>query len=443
MITRRRALVAVVAAIVASLTLLLGGVLATSPSAGPAAPAAAPVAPERSLAGFGAAGGGGTVGLVRRLEGKVQRDPGDIKSLATFGLAYEQRWRETGDSSFLPLAAHALRNARRLNKNDALTIQGLASLALTRHEFGRALVLGRLAVKLAPYSSNPYGIEGDALLELGRYPQAFAAFQKMVDLKPNLSSYARVSYARELTGDLPGAITAMRLALDAAAGDREGYAWTSVQLGKLYWLRGDGRTAASLYRGALQIFPGYVYALDALAPVEAARGHLRRAIALERRAVDAIPLPQFVGQLGDLYARAGKRRLAHEQQATVRVIQRLLAVNGVKLDLETAVYRADHLIDPAGTITLARKARALRPSILGDDTLAWALARGGRCAEALRWSKRALRLGTRDSLLDFHRGTIEQCLGNSVSARAWFSRALELNPNFSVRFAPVARRALG
>ena len=258
----------------------------------------------------------------------------------------------------------------------------------------------------------------------------------------DLSSYARASYARELTGDVPGAITAMRMALDAAAGDREGYAWTSVQLGKLYWMRGDGRTAARLYNGALEIFPGYVYALDALVPVEAAHGRLRRAIALERRAIDAIPLPQFVGQLGDLYARTGQTRLAREQQATVRVIQRLLGVNGVKVDLETAIYRADHSIDPAGTIALARKARALRPSIVGDDTFGWALARGGHCAEALSWSKRALRLGTHDSLFDFHRGTIEQCLGNHTSARTWLERALALNPNFSVRFAPVARRAV-
>ena len=427
-----------VAAVAAAIALLLGGVLSTSPAAGPAAPAAAPV---RALGSFGLAGGG-TVGLVSRLEATIQRNPRDVKSLATLGLAYEQRWRKTGDSSFLPLAAHALDNARRLSSNDPLTVQGLGSLALTRHEFGRALVLGRLAIRLAPYSSNPYGIEGDALLELGRYPQAFRAFQRMVDLKPNLSSYARVSYARELQGDIPGAITAMRLALDAAAGDREGYAWTSVQLGKLYWLRGDGRTAANLYRGALEIFPGYVYALDALAPVEAARGHLRSAIALERRAVDAIPLPQFVGQLGDLYERAGQPRLAREQQATVGVIQKLLAVNGVKLDLETAIHRADHRLDPAATIALARKARALRPSILGDDTLAWALARGGRCAAALPWSTRALRLGTRDSLLFFHRGTIEQCLGHTASARTWFSRALALNPNFSVRFAPIARRAV-
>src|SRR5262249_9774844 len=159
----------------------------------------------------------------------------------------------------------------------------------------------------------------------------------MVDLKPSLSSYARVSYARELNGDLTGATSAMKLALDAAAGDREGYAWTAVQLGKLYWLQGNGRTAATLYRNALAVFPGYVYALDALAPVEAAQGDLRSAIAFERRAVDTIPLPQFVAQLGDLYERAGNVRKARTQFATVRVIERLLVANGIKTDLETAL----------------------------------------------------------------------------------------------------------
>jgi tetratricopeptide (TPR) repeat protein len=442
MITRRRALIAGAAAVAVSLVFLLGGVLATSPSAGSAAPAAAPAAPDRSLAGFGA-GGDGTVALVTRLERAVGRDPGDVKSLATLGLAYEQRWRETGDSSYLPLAGRALQRARRISPRDPLTIQGLGSLALTKHEFRQALRLGRLAVRLAPYSANPLGIEGDALLELGRYQQAFAAFQRMVDLEPNLSSYARVSYARELTGDLQGAIAVMRLALDAAAGDREGYAWTSVQLGKLYWLHGDGTTAESLYRNALAVFPGYVYALDALAPIEAARGHIRRAIAFEQRAVDAIPLPQFVGQLGDLYARAGRPRLARQQEATVAVIQRLLAANGVKVDLEAALYRADHGIRPESTVVLARKARALRPSIVGDDALSWALARAGRCTEARTWSSRALRLGTKDPLLFFHRGYIERCLGDAAGSRVWLGRALALNPHFSVLWSPAAMRWAG
>jgi tetratricopeptide (TPR) repeat protein len=439
--TRTRLGLGAAAACATALVLLLGGVFARSPSA-PGGAGTAPVgraSSDRAVSGFSATGEG-TASQVARLESAVAADPTNARSFALLGLAYGQRWRETGDASFVTLQAHALRKAERLDPESPLTVEGLGSLALTRHEFGRALQLGRRATRLAPYTAGAYGILGDAQIELGRYGQAFRSFQRMIDLKPSLSSYARVSYARELTGDLDGSIAAMRLALDAAAGDREGYAWTAVQLGKLYWLRGDAGTAAQLYRDALTVFPGYVYALDALAPVEAGRGRLERAIVLERQAVDSIPLPQFVAQLGDLYARAGRPTQARAQYATVRAIQRLLAANGIKSDLETAQFRADHGIEPVRTVALARRARALRPSILGDDTLSWALARAGRCQEALAWSRRALRLGTQDWLLYFHRGEIERCLGDGAEAQGWFRKAVALNPQYSVRWSSQARK---
>ncbi len=430
---RRRTLLAVTVVGAAAVVALFGGAFGSGAS-GSSASAGSAMSAQRTLTGFAP---GDTVATVKRLEAAVQVNPSDVKSLALLGLAYGQRWRETGDSSFVSLEARALTNAKKLSPSDPLTVQGLGSLALTQHQFRRALDLGRTAERVAPYTANTYGIVGDAEIELGRYPQAFDSFQRMVDLKPNLSSYARVSYARELNGDLRGATRAMKLALDAAAGDREGYAWTAVQLGKVYWLQGDGRAASRLYRGALAVFPGYVYALDALAPVEAATGHLRAAIALERRAVDAIPLPQFVSQLGDLYTRVGRTRDARAQYATVRAIERLLVANGIKTDLEAAQFRADHGIAPLQTVALARKARADRPSILGDDTLSWALARAGRCKEAVGWSRRALRLGTQDWLLDFHRGYIERCLGHTVEARIWVRKALALNPSFSIRWSPL------
>jgi hypothetical protein len=135
-------------------------------------------------------------------------------------------------------------------------------------------------------------------------------------------------------------------------------------------------------------------------------------------------------------------REAGVQRATVRVIDRVLRANGVRVDLESAVYRADVGTTPAETVALARRARAERPSIYGDDALAWALARAGRCEKALPWSRRSLRLGTRDPLLFFHRGYAEGCAGNPAARRAWYARALALNPEFSVRWAPVARAAL-
>jgi tetratricopeptide (TPR) repeat protein len=234
----------------------------------------------------------------------------------------------------------------------------------------------------------------------------------------------------------------MRLALGAAIGQREALAWTHVQLGKLYWARGLLMPAERQYRAALAGFPGYVYGLDALAQVEWARGRTATAIALERRAVATIPLPQFVGLLGDLYRTTERDRLARRQYALVHVIERLLRANGVKTDLETALFDVDHGIRPQHALALARAARVDRPSIDGDDVLAWALARTGHCGEALRFSERALRLGTRDALKVFHRGMIERCLGHPAESRLWLRRALDLNPHFSVLWAPVARQAL-
>src|SRR5439155_13415256 len=133
--------------------------------------------------------------------------------------------------------------------------------------FREALGLGRRAVAVAPFTARSYGVIGDALVELGRYREAFSAFNRMAALKPSLSSYARVSYARELLGDVRGAAAAMRLALSAAVGQPEALAWSHTQLGKLMWSQGRVAAAEREYRGALAVRPGYVYAFDGLAQV--------------------------------------------------------------------------------------------------------------------------------------------------------------------------------
>ena len=107
----------------------------------------------------------------------------------------------------------------------------------------------------------------------------------------------------------------------------------------------------------------------------------------------------------------------------------------MRTDLEIAQFDADHGVTPGRALAAARQARRARPSIDGDDVLAWALERNGRCAEALPYSRRALRLGTHDALKFFHRGMIERCLGHE--SRPWFVKAVRLNPHFSVLWAPA------
>jgi tetratricopeptide (TPR) repeat protein len=391
------------AAVATALALLLGGLLAGDPAA----------------------------------EARRQASPGE---LARAGLGLLERARETGDTSDYSRAERPLEQALAREPNNLYALHGLGSLALTRHRFREALALGRRAQRVSPTTARTYGVIGDALIELGRYGEAFRAYDRMASLKPSLAAYARVSHARELMGDVPGAVAAMELAARAAGPQKEPLAWARVQLGKLHFGSGRLDAAALQYRAALAALPGYASGLDALARLEAARGRLSRAIALQRDAAERSPQPEVVGFLGDLYRARGQTRLAREQYALVGAIERLLIANGFKTDLETALFDVDHGLRLESALARARRAQLERPSIQADDVLSWALARTGRCGEALRFSKRALRLGTLDAPTFFHRGMIERCLGRDAGARRWFRKAVATTPHFSLVWAPLARR---
>jgi tetratricopeptide (TPR) repeat protein len=435
--TRTRIILILTVAAIAATVSLLGGVLRESSSAPPSALAAAQTVSDFK-AGFSL--GGSTASLVLQLQSTLQASPKDEHSWVLLGLAYEQRARETGDPSYYTKADGALHRALALDSKDYLVYNGLGSLALSRHRFADALALGRKAHDLSPTTASNYGVIGDALVELGRYREAFHAFDTMARLRPSLAAYARVSYGRELIGHTEAAIRAMKLAVDAATDTQEPTAWTRVQLGKLYFNHGRIDAAEREFRLANAFFPHYAYGLDALAQTEAARGRYRSAIALEQQAVDIVPLPQYVALLGDLYRVSGHAKLARRQYALIGAIEKLLNANGVRTDLEIGLFEVDHGIRLPHALELARIGQRERPSIDGDDVLAWALARNGQCAAALPYSKLALRLGTQDALKFFHRGMIERCLGHHATARTWFRRALALNPHFSVLWAPVARR---
>jgi tetratricopeptide (TPR) repeat protein len=433
----RRLFIAGTAAAIAAAVMGLGGAFRKDGTA-EASPDRLPAAVVDELQrGFGT---GDTEAQVAGLQGELRLRPHDVKALETLGLAYLQRVRETGDASYYPKAEGVLRRALARDPHDLIATAGLGQLALARHRFRLALELGERARAISPTTAGVYGVIGDAAVELGRYRAAFAAFDRMAALKPSVASYARVSYARELIGHTAAAEQAMELAASAAVGEREAYAWTRVQLGLLKLSAGHAPAAERQMRIALASFPGYAFALDGMAQAQAALGRPGVALAYEREAVARVPLPQYVATLGDLEQVTGHPAAARREYALISVIQRLLAVNGVRNDLDIALFDADHGIAPIRTISLARKGYAERPSIVGDDVLGWALARGGRCAEALPYADRALRLGTKDALKLFHRGYVAACLGRRSEARAYYRRSLAVNPHFSILWAPVARK---
>jgi tetratricopeptide (TPR) repeat protein len=387
----------------------------------------------------------GTLGAtIASLEARLEAVPEDWEASATLGTAYVQQARITSDPSAYPLARTALRRSLALQPTgNAGALVGLGSLAAARHDFAAALRWGRRAVRAAPFDAGAYGVLGDAQLELGRYRAAFASFQRMVDTRPDLASYARVSYTLELRGNVAGAIDAMRAAFDVAAG-RPDVAWAAAQIGKLHFGAGRIGDAREWFRRARAADPDAMEAEAGLALVAWASGDLPAAIAGYERLAARYPSPEHVATLGDLYAAAGDGEAAAAQFDLVRAEARLFRANGVNTDLEIALFEADHR-GPGAARAALRAARAewgKRTSVHVADALAWALYANGRYRDAAAASEQALRLGTRNALFLFHAGMIQLRLGDRTAAIRFLGEAFEVNPWFSVRWAPVLRSTL-
>jgi tetratricopeptide (TPR) repeat protein len=437
-----------------AVALLVAGAVAFVSDTGDAVdPAARP--PSSSALLLPTPNAGSLDGAIALLQQHLREIPDDWRGLAQLGLAYVARARVTADPSWYPKAEGVLRRSLRLHPGENVDGElGIGALALARHDFAAALRQGRRAggraapppttprhaASLDPHDADAYGVIGDALVELGRYHAAFEAIQTMVDTRPDLASYARVAYARELLGDVSGAERAMRMAFDAA-GTPSDSAWTAYQLGELAFGSGDVGSARRWYARGLDLDPAYVPNLAGLAKVAWARDDDELAIARFTEVVARYPSAEFVVALADLYRATGRPALADQQEAVVAAMHDLATANGVNVDLELALFDADHR-DPEGALAAARAEWARRRSVLVADAYAWALYANGRYRRASAFAERALALGTRNAPFLFHAGMIRLELGDEAGARRYLSRALATNPNFSIQHADDVARIL-
>jgi tetratricopeptide (TPR) repeat protein len=366
----------------------------------------------------------------------ARQQPNNADARAILAAAYIQKARETGDPSYYAKAEEVIDQALRIAPDhiDALIAQGL--LALARHQFQDALAIGEQARQLAPLVVAVDGVIADAQIELGMYTAAAATIQAMVNKRPDLASYSRVSYMRELEGDLPGAIDAMARAVQAGGTAVENVEWVRTQLGNLYFNSGNLVAAEQEYQTSLLRSPDYVFALAGMARILTARGELNAAIASYQQAIARMPLPEFVIGLGELLEASGQTEAAEQQYQLVRAMQQLFKANGVDTDLELAHFEADHGQQPDLAVTMAREAFQRQPNIKGADTLAWALYKQGNAGEAEQYAIQALSLGTRDSMLLFHAGMIAVANDKPTQARQYLNQAVALNPSFSPLYAP-------
>jgi tetratricopeptide (TPR) repeat protein len=340
------------------------------------------------------------------MEERVKEDPKNPRWNADLGEAFLQRARESGDPSFYTKAEALFDRALAVQPQLMEAMLGKASLAMARHDFHDAREMARKAVALHPDVVATYGVLADALVELGEYDEAIRSLDQMIRRKPNLSSYSRVSYLRELMGDTEGATQAMQMAVQSGSPYAENTAWCMVQLGNLYLNAGKTAEAEMQYQSALTRFPDYAHAWGGLARLAVARKDSLEAVRYYKLAMDQIPLPEFAIGLGEVYEQMGRHEEAQSQFDLVEAIQRIHRSNGVSVDIEMALFDADRGKNVERAIAVAQREWNSRKSVRVADVYAWALYRAGRVDEARRMMQQALRLGTRDPLFLRHAAAI-------------------------------------
>lgn len=281
----------------------------------------------------------------------------------------------------------------------------LAKRQLTEHRFAEALETARQAQTIRNDDHDVWGQITDALVELGDYPAAVRAAQTMIDLRPESSSYARVSYLRSLHGDTEGALQAMSLALRAAdPRDREGLAWYHTQLGNELLNAGRLDDAEREFDAALLKSPNHELALDGKARARISAGDRRSAIAIYQGQNGSADAAQA---LGDLYKQLGNEAAAEAEYTRFETLERRNAEKE-KSWRHMINFWLDHDRNLSEALALATREYESRKDIFTCDSLAWALFKNGRANDARQLIAEALRTGSKDARINSHAQAIHQ-----------------------------------
>ncbi len=379
---------------------------------------------------------------VRAALGAIQGMPDQPAGYNLLAAAYMQKARESGDFSLNSKAEEALARSSALSVDNFDSLKLRAKLLLTFHRFTDALQVARQAQAINPRDHDVFGALTDALVELGDYPAAIASAQTMMDLRPDTASYSRVSYLRQLHGDIPGAIEAMRLAAQSAnPNDLENVAWCLVQLGDGLLATGKLTEAEHEYDRALFSFADYPPAIAAKARARVVAGDTDKAIQLYKRAIERVPSPDYAIALGDVYTVLGRTEEARMQYDLVQFIERTSAASGT-YSRQLALFWADHKMRLDEALAVARREAETRKDIYTFDLLAWCLFKNGQSEEAKMVMDQALHLGTRDARLFYHAGMIANSLGDHRAAVKYLRQAVVADASIDALQSEVARRTL-
>jgi tetratricopeptide (TPR) repeat protein len=372
---------------------------------------------------------------------RVAKNPKDAFALAYLGWLHVRKAREDGDLTAYDRAGECYKRLIELDPKSVSGRAGMAVVLAARHKFAESLELARSAYRDNPEEHGLLASIADALQERGELAEAEKALDEWEKKDPGAAAQSRRARLAELRGRPDEALKWMERAdreESARAMSKEARAWYKLRLGEMHFNAGRLKEAAAQAETALEWHPRYAQALALLGRVRAAEGKADDAIKLYTRAVSIAPDLTMLAELGDLHARAGNEFLAkinHDKLVAT-------AAKDPAHDRDLARFYADHDREPARALELAERDLKVRQDPYAYDTLAWALYRNGRYADAGKAMAEALKAGARDAAVLYHAGMIHYRLKEPDRAGRYLREALAANPYFSAVAAKEARTTL-
>jgi tetratricopeptide (TPR) repeat protein len=366
-----------------------------------------------------------------QMKAKYEKDTNDFGALTKLAEIFVVEARATGDHHYYYPAALAVIDRALTKKPDdfeALVTKG--TLLMTFHRFADALDIAQRADRLSSGgNAYVYGLLTDANIELGNYDEAVKMSDKMQALRPDLRSYSRAAYLREIFGDRVGAKKAMKMAGESGMFGMEDKAWAFNEFAKLYLGEGALDTAEFIYKGILEERPSYAHAMSGLAMVAAAKDDYKTAIELLTKAATISDEHVFDEQLADLYVVTGDAVNAKKMQEMALFEFRDHGKAGWQVNREFAEFALSHGIELEEALKRATEDyNERKKNIDAASTYAYALAMNGKAQDAIPVIEQAMRLKTDNAQLYFRAAVIYDKAGNKEIAKVWLEKAMKRNP---------------
>jgi len=366
----------------------------------------------------------------------IKTDPTDTKSILKLAQLYILEARITGNHMYYDVAA--MKYVNDALKIDPLNFNALvykSLIYLSQHHFADGLAVAHSAQQVNPYNAYVYGLLVDGNVEMGFYDSAVTYADKMVSIRPDLTSYSRVSYLREIYGDYPGSIKAMKMAVEAGGQGDEYTEWTRYQLANLYEKTGDFKTADSLYDFSLSLRPSYAYAFAGLAHVALAAGDYNKAIGYYQKADSIVTDNNIREELAHAYRMAGQTKKADDLENDIigDLVQSAQAgdkdINiGHYADRELA-YAYLKVNDKDKALDHALLEYNRRPDNIDvNETVAWVYYARGEYTKALPYIKIALKTHSKNPVLLSRAALIYYNAGDKAAAKTLISQISLNNP---------------